>query len=55
MCFFCSKPEAAKKKLHEIWTFQLDYLLRKCADEVQDDVLAQLSEGDPIAHEHQFV
>ena len=49
VCFFCSKPET-NEKLHEVSTFQVDFRVRKCAHELQDeDLLAKLSAGDLIA------
>ena len=55
VCFFCSKPETAKEKLHEVCTFQLDYRVRKCAQEIQDEaLLVKLSTGDLIALEAKY-
>ena len=54
VCFFCSKPET-NEKLHEVSTFQVDFRVRKCAHELQDeDLLAKLSAGDLIALEAKY-
>ena len=53
-CFFCSKIER-KESLREVCTFQLDYRVRKCAHDLQDqDLLAKLSSGDLIAQEAKY-
>ena len=49
-CFFCSQQET-KEKLREVCTFQVDYCVRKCAHDLQDENLVKLSAGDLIAQE----
>ena len=54
MCFFCSKGETTEK-LREVCIFQLDYRVRKCAHDLQDEqLLAKLSSGDLIALEAKY-
>lgn len=54
ICFFCSKPET-KEKLREVCTFDLDYRVRKCAHDLQDEeLLAKLSTRDLIALEAKY-
>ena len=53
-CFFCSQQET-KEKLCEVCTFQVDYRVRKCAHDLQDEnLLAKLSAGDLIAQEAKY-
>ena len=54
VCFFCSNG-SDEGHLHEVCTFQLDYRVRKCAHDLQDDeLLAKLSAGDLIALEAKY-
>ena len=53
-CFFCSQQET-KEKLREVCTFQVDYRVRKCTHDLQDEnLLAKLSAGDLIAKEAKY-
>eukprot|EP00058_Branchiostoma_floridae_P011619 XP_002597107.1 hypothetical protein BRAFLDRAFT_76362 [Branchiostoma floridae] len=54
ICFLCDKG-GTNETLHEVSTFQLDYRVRKCAQDIQDDdLLAKLSGGDLIALEAKY-
>ena len=53
-CFFCSQQET-KEKLREVCTFQVDYRVRKCAHDLQDEnLLAKLSAGDLFVQEAKY-
>ena len=53
-CFFCSQQET-KEKLCEVCTFQVDYRVRKCAHNLQDEnLLAKLNAGGLIAQEAKY-
>ncbi|XP_072047118.1 uncharacterized protein [Amphiura filiformis] len=56
VCFFCSKPETKTDKLHEVSTFQVDFRVRKCAQQLEDEnMLAKLAAGpDLIAIEAKY-
>lgn len=54
ICFFCDTCDEADN-LREVRTFQLDYRVRKCAENIQDlSLLAKLSAGDMIAQEAKY-
>ena len=54
-CFFCAESASAAESLREAATLRLDYRVRKCANNLQDEnLIAKLSAGDMIALEAKY-
>ena len=54
-CFFCDKKAEAGECLRKAATLELDFRVRKCAQQLQDEpLLAKLSAGDMVALDAEY-